>query len=51
VATLLDNAGVAETVAADIIGHEKKSMTYGVYSGGSTLKTMKAAIEKLKYPA
>lgn len=50
VATLLENAGVPEGVAADIIGHEKPTMTYGLYSGGADMATKKAAIEKVKYP-
>jgi integrase len=49
VATLLEDAGVAENVAADILGHEKPRITYGLYSGGSSLKTKRAAIEKLDY--
>lgn len=50
VATQLENAGVPESVSADILGHEKKTMTYGLYSGGTDLKIMKAAVEKLSYP-
>jgi hypothetical protein len=34
VVTLLENAGVSENVAADIVGHEKPRITYGLYSGG-----------------
>jgi integrase len=49
VATQLENAGVAEGVAADIIGHKKATMTYGLYSGGASLKVKRAAIEKLAY--
>ena len=49
VATLLEDAGVPENVAADILGHEKTTMTYGLYSGGTSLKTKRAAIEKLDY--
>jgi len=49
VATLLENAGVLEGVAADILGHEKKTMTYGLYSGGASLATKREAIEKLRY--
>ena len=49
VATMLDNARVAENVAADIIGHDKPTMTYGLYSGGNSLKIKRAAIEKLSY--
>jgi integrase len=50
VATLLENAGVLENVAADIIGHEKPTMTYGLYSGGASLSVKREAIEKLAYP-
>jgi integrase len=50
VATLLENAGIPENVAADIIGHDKPTMTYGLYSGGATLATKRDAIEKLAYP-
>jgi integrase len=49
VATLLEDAGVAENVAADILGHEKPRITYGLYSGGTSLKTKHAAIETLAY--
>lgn len=50
VATMLENAGVPENVTADILGHEKRTMTYGLYSGGASMAVMKAAIEKLDYP-
>lgn len=50
VATLFENAGIPEGVAADIIGHDKPTMTYGVYSGGSSLQTKRAALAKLRYP-
>lgn len=49
VATMLENAGVAEGVAADIIGHDKPTMTYGLYSGGASLETKREAIERLCY--
>ena len=49
VTTQLENAGVPENVAADILGHDKPTMTYGLYSGGSSLTTMHAAIAKLRY--
>src|SRR5215469_10611045 len=39
VATLLENAGVPENVSADILGHDKPTMTYGLYSGGASLAT------------
>jgi site-specific recombinase XerC len=50
VATAFENAGVAEGVAADILGHKKTTMTYGLYSGGSSLAVKQEAIEKLRYP-
>jgi integrase len=49
VATILENAGVPENVSADILGHEKPRITYGLYSGGSSLAVKREAIEKLKY--
>jgi integrase len=50
VATLLENAGVIEGVAADILGHEKKTMTYGLYSGGTSLAIKQEAIREISYP-
>lgn len=50
VVTLLDNAGVAENVAADIVGHDKPTMTYGLYSGGSSLEVKRQALELISYP-
>jgi integrase len=49
VVTLLDNAGVPENVVADIVGHDKPSITFGLYSGGSSLVVKREAIEKLSY--
>jgi integrase len=51
VATLLEDAGVGENVAADILGHEKPTMTYGLYSGGTSLALKSGAIALLRYPA
>ena len=50
VATALQNADVPEPTSADILGHEKPTMTYGLYSGGANISVKKAAIEKLNYP-
>lgn len=49
VATQLENAGVPENVSADILGHEKNTMTYGLYSGGASLKVKVKALEKVSY--
>ena len=51
VVTILENAGVPENVVADIVGHEKTTMTYGLYSGGATLDTKRAALAELDYPS
>jgi integrase len=50
VVTILENAGVAENIVADIVGHEKTTMTYGLYSGGVSLKVKREALDKLEYP-
>jgi integrase len=47
--TLLENAGVPENVAADIVGHQKNTMTYGLYSGGNSLEVKREALEKARY--
>ncbi|MGZ8315977.1 MAG: tyrosine-type recombinase/integrase [Telluria sp.] len=49
--TLMENAGVSEGVAADIVGHEKQTMTYGLYSMGSELEIKREALSKARYPA
>lgn len=46
----LESRGVPENVAADIVGHEKPRITYGLYSGRNPLDVMREAIEKLSYP-
>jgi integrase len=50
VATEFENLDVPENVAADIIGHEKKTMTYGLYSKGNRLPALNAAVRKLAFP-
>jgi integrase len=49
VATALHAAGVPESTAADILGHEHKSMSYRVYSAGTTAKPLFDAICKIDY--
>ena len=51
VGTLFEQAEVLEGVAADILGHEKQTMTYGLYSGGSSMRQKREAVHKLKYPS
>ena len=49
VATQLEQAGVPEGIAADILGHDKPSMSYGVYSGGASMEQKREALQKLDY--
>lgn len=48
---LLEDAGVSENLAADIVGHEKPRITYGLYSGGAGVGMKATAVAKVKYPA
>ena len=45
VVTVLGNLGVLENLAADIVGHEKPRITYGLYSGGATLEVTRGVGE------
>jgi hypothetical protein len=45
VATLLEDAGCPEGVAADLLGHDKPTITYGLYSGGSSMATRREWLE------
>ncbi len=47
VITIFENHRIPEGVSADIVGHEKKTMTYGLYSGGSGAKLKLNAIKKI----
>lgn len=47
--TMLEDAGVSENLAADIVGHEKPRITYGLYSGGASLATKAEALGRVKY--
>ena len=49
VVTLLEQAGVPESISADIVGHEKTNLTYGLYSGGTSIEQKREAIGKLDY--
>jgi integrase len=48
--TLMQRAGVSEGIAADIVGHEKQTMTYGLYSSGSEQAQKLEAISTVAYP-
>lgn len=44
--TLLEQAGVEENIAMDILGHEKPNITFGHYSGGTSMEQKATAISK-----
>ena len=51
VATLLERSHCPENFAADILGHEKKTITYGLYSDKTDLAARKAWMDKaIVYP-
>lgn len=45
----LEEAGVSENLAQQIVGHKKQSMTYGLYSQGVSLKALQEAVDKVSY--
>jgi integrase len=47
----LEQAGVPENTAADIVGHEKDTVTYGLYSSGTTIRQRLTALNKIDYSA
>lgn len=49
VQTMFRDKGISETVAAEIVGHEKGGMTYGRYAKRKDLQPLISAIETLKY--
>lgn len=49
VATKLESAGVPENIAADIVGHDKATMTYGLYSGGTSTQQKYEAIKLIEF--
>jgi integrase len=48
--TSLENNSIGENIAADIVGHKKPNMTFGIYSGGTGLELMRQSIETISYP-
>lgn len=47
-ATVFEQAGISEGITADIVGHEKQTMTYGLYSGGTSIVQRKQAIDQFE---
>ena len=40
---MCENAKIPEGVAADIAGHKKQTISYGLYSGGNDIAGMREA--------
>ena len=47
--TRLDRAGVPELEAGRAVGHKVKTITYGVYSSGSTVEQLRPIINRAQY--
>lgn len=47
--TLMHQAGADEGVAADTVGHDRKTMTYGLYSSGSSMQQKRDAMALVVY--
>ena len=49
VITIFENLGISEGLSADIVGHEKNTMTYGLYSAGHSVANKAGAIDQLEF--
>jgi integrase len=47
--TMCENAGIPEGITADIAGHKKQTISYGLYSAGNSIEVMREALEKMRY--
>ena len=50
-ATALENAEVPPNVAAQLMGHSKEGLSYGLYSAGLNEDVLREAVEKVVYPS
>jgi integrase len=50
VGTALERARIPESEAVQVLGHEKLSMSYDIYSLGLDMKGLRRVVEKIKYP-
>ena len=46
--THFEQAEVPEGITADIVGHKKQTMTYGLYSGGTSVEQRKQAVDAME---
>ena len=45
----LGRAGVVETDAARVLGHDIPGMSFGTYSNGPGLKRLREVVEQIRY--
>lgn len=50
VGTALERARVPESEAVQVLGHDKLSMSYSIYSLGLTLRQLAEIVERIEYP-
>jgi integrase len=50
VVTQMEQGGISENVAAEVVGHVRPRITFGTYSGGAAEAQHRAAVAILKYP-
>ena len=46
---LCENSSIHENITANIVGHKKSTITYGLYLGGSSVDVMRQYIELIDY--
>lgn len=49
VATQLESAKIPENIAARLLGHEFRTMSYGLYSGGVSFEVLTDALDKIDW--
>ena len=47
---MMERARVPGGIAADVVGHAKRTLTYGLYSSGSAAQQKLDAISKVVFP-
>jgi len=45
----MEQANIPEFITADIVGHELDTMTYGLYSGGTSIEQRRDAMQHLNF--
>jgi hypothetical protein len=51
VCDIFQNEGAPENIAASIVGHKVKTLSYGPYAGAPALATKEEVMKLLRYPS